>query len=126
MTTPTIASYLEGDTTPTQAARALLLDLGEIESDLKPLEAQRKETREALAAALEQCDGRRYTIPGFATARLAEPAAVKRWNESRLARLCAWLRETDREEVAEMIENCREDTFRAGGLRVDPDRSLKG
>jgi len=122
---PTIADYLNGDLSPAHAARALLLDLGEIESEIKPLEAQRKDVRDTLATVLERCEDRRCTVPGYATARLAEPAMVKRWNDERLAKLCAYLRSTERDEIAEMIENCREQTFRAGGLRVEPDKAKK-
>lgn len=124
-TPPILNDYLDGITTPTEAARCLLLDLGEVEDDIKPLEAQRKQIRDALSTVLEKCENRRFTINGYATARLAEPAMVKRWNEARLAALCNWLRETERDEVAEMIEACREETPRAGGLRVEPERGKR-
>ena len=112
-------AYLAGEATPSETARALMMDLGEVEDEIAPLERQRKSLREHLARVLERCDGRRYAVPGYATAKLAEPALVRQWNTDRLARLCAWLRETERDEIAEMIETCREEAPRAGGLRVE-------
>jgi len=120
---PILAEYLDGAITPTTAARALLLDLGEVESDIKPLELHRTALRDALSTVLAGCEGRKHTIDGYATARLADGTMVKRRNGERLGRLCAWLRDTNRDEVAEMIENCCELTPRSGGLRVEPERS---
>jgi hypothetical protein len=119
---PTLNDYLDGLLTPTAAARSLLLDLGEVESEIRPLEGQRSQLRDALATVLVRCEGRKHTVEGVATARLSEPTVVKRWNGERLGRLCAWLRDTEREEIAEMIEACCELTPRAGGLRVEPER----
>lgn len=111
------------DLEPGARARSLLCDLAEVESELRPLERQKAAIRDALAVALEGCEGRRYTLPGYGVAKLAEPAVVRQWSTERLARLCAWLRETERDEIAEMIESCREETTRAGGLRIEPDRA---
>lgn len=110
------------DLEPAARARSLLSDLAEVESEIKPLEHQRAAIRDLLAVALEGCEGRRYVMAGYGVARLAEPAMVRQWNTARLAKLCAWLRETDREEIAKMIEMCREEATRAGGLRVEPER----
>lgn len=122
MTTAPADEWLLDDyAPPLHIARALFSDLAEIDSELQPLQAQRERKREALAIALQRCEHRRVALEGYGVARLAEPAMVKQWNTERLNRLCAWLRETDRDEVADMIEACRETTTRAGGLRVERD-----
>lgn len=113
------AAFLDGVAVPHLAARALLIDLAETESELQPLQTQRDALRAMLTTVLAECEGRRVVLDGYGTARLADAAMVKRWNDQRLAHLCAWLRETDREEIAEMIEACREAQPRAGGLRVE-------
>lgn len=119
--TTTYDPFIDDVAPPSHVARALLSDLAEIESEITPLEAQRKRAREALTVALERCDGRRIALEGYGTARLAEPAMVKQWNTERLRRLCDWLRETERDEIADMIEACREEAPRAGGLRVEKE-----
>ena len=40
----------------------------------------------------------------------------KQWNSVRLGELCAWLRMTNRAELAEMIEDC------CDFVRVEPDK----
>lgn len=119
MTTATPDPFIDDFAPPSHVARALLSDLAEIESEYGPLSAERDRKRQALAIALERCEGRKVALEGFGLARLQEPALVKQWNTERLAHLCAWLRETERDELAEMIEACREETTRAGGLRVE-------
>lgn len=116
-------TFLGVETPPGLIARSLLSDLAEIESEIAPLERQRARARDALGLALERCEGRRVALEGYGVARLAEAAVVRQWSTERLTHLCAWLVETGRDEIADMIQSCREETTRAGGLRVERERA---
>ena len=103
-------------------ARALLSDLAEVESELKPLERQREHLRQRLADILEELDEGAVTLPGYGSARLVEAAVVPRWDAEALGRLCAYLEDRGDDALAEMIRACRVETIRAGGLRVERER----
>jgi len=122
-TAATIADYAAGDLTPVQALRALCRDLGEVESQLTPLEHERAGLRNAISEILTRLDGERAIVPGFGKVALTQPSVVERWDGARIAAFAEYLAATGQDELADSLSMCCVRSMRAGGLRIERERT---
>lgn len=112
--------WQEGVITDHAALYALCADLGGVETQLEPLQAQREVLRSAIGKVLARLGGREM-VPGFGRLELTAPSIVRGYDRKRLDELIITL--TTREpEIAAQIAQCRTETQRAGGLRIERER----
>ena len=118
----TITDYAEGTITATQAIRALCRDLGEVESQIAPLENERAGLRAAISEVLARMDGERADVPGFGVVKLTAPAVVERWDGDRVAALREYLVATGQDALVDALDGCRVQSMRAGALRIEREK----
>ncbi len=103
-----------------EALRALLSDLGEVDSQIAPLEAERAELRAQISEVLAQLGGR-AEADGFRLL-LTAPSIVPRYDAKELDQLVLRLRQQGLGEVADQILAARKESVRAGMLRITPPK----
>lgn len=106
-----------GMITVTEALRAATSDLAEIESQLAPLETEREAIRSLVTELLTELGGR-AEVPGFGRLLITAPGITARYDTKRLDQLLAHLLVSHPEIAAEM-RACRNETQRAGTLRIE-------
>lgn len=114
--------WRDGDLTPLATLRALCLELGEVESELAPLHAQRDALRAQIADVLGKVDNQKATIAGFGTVSNMGGSLVERFNKAALNALVNDLLDEGNEALAVRIRACSAKSWRAGGLRVERER----
>ncbi len=102
------------------ALRALCRDLGEVESQLAPLDAERTQLRDQISRVLDRAGGK-AEIAGFGKLELSAPAIVKSYDKKRIDELLIALT-AEAPEIAARIAQCRTESARAGGLRVTREK----
>jgi hypothetical protein len=112
--------WRDGQIGDVEALHALASDLGEIESQLAPLEAERQTLRDQLSQVLERLGGR-ATIAGFGKLELTAPTITRSFDKKRLDQLIIDLA-ADAPELAQLIAACRTEAPRAGSLRITRDK----
>lgn len=116
----TFEDWQEGLVPDMDALRVLCSDLGEVESDLAPLQEQ----REALRAQIGEVVARRgeaVEIAGFGRIEIAPAAIVRGYDKRRLDALLVDLA-GEAPEVARRLAECRTETARAGSLRITREK----
>lgn len=119
------ASYVqwqEGDLTPFATLRALCLELGEVESELAPLERQREQLRTQISDVLGRLDGQKAKIAGFGTVAILEGSLVENYNKPALNALVNDLLDEGNEAAAVRIRACCSRSWRKGGLRIEREK----
>lgn len=116
------ARWKDGDTGPMEALRALCSDLGEVESDIKPLEAQRDRLRDKIGDIVARQDGQRVEVRGFGRLMITAPGITEGYDGKALDALVAELRDDGNEAMAERILALKGKKMRAGGLRIEREK----
>lgn len=114
--------WVDGYATPIEALRVLCIELGEVESDLQPLQEQRERLRSQLSDVLARIDGQKYTLKGFGTLAIGGPTITKKYDTHLVDMLVNELTETGYEEIARKLARCKGKSMRAGGLRIEREK----
>ena len=115
--------WRDGQVSDVEALHAIAFDLGELESQLAPLELERQTLRDQLSQILGRLGGR-ASVAGFGKLELTAPAIARSYDKKRLDQLIIDLA-TDAPDLAQLIAACRTEAPRAGSLRITrekPDR----
>jgi hypothetical protein len=104
-----------------QALCARCSDLGEVESEIKPLSDERTAIRADISAIVAYMGGK-ATVPGFGWLVMRAPSMSRPYDEGALDEVVQSLRETGYSEIANEIANCRKTQTRAGGLAITPEK----
>jgi len=115
--------WREGLLTDAEALHALACDLGEVESQLAPLEQERTMLRDHLSHIVDRIGGR-ADIPGFGRLELSAPTVVRGYDRKRLDALLVDLA-ADYPAVVQQLAQCRTETARAGSLRITREKGTK-
>jgi hypothetical protein len=107
-----------GDLEDVAALRALCSDLGEIESELQPLEGQRKQLREQIERIARRLDGQRAEIKGFGSIAVTSGGTRVSWDGKALDSLLAKLAANGYAQIAEELAAARRETVTAATLRI--------
>lgn len=113
--------WLEGYITPEEALRALLSDLGEVESELQPLEAEKQVLRARISEVVDRIGGK-AEIAGFGRLEITAPVKTASYDRKALDALMLELFERNELELARRIAACRQESARAGGLRITREK----
>jgi chromosome segregation ATPase len=113
----------QGDLEDVAALRALCNDLGEIESELQPLEAQRKQMREQIERITRRLDGQRAEIKGFGLVAVTSGGTRVTWDGKALDSLLAKLAANGYPQIAEELAAARRETATAATLRITRAKS---
>lgn len=101
-----------------EALRALISDLGEVESQLAPLEAEKAELRAQISEVLAQLGGR-AEADGYRL-QLTAPSVAARYDAKELDQLVSYLQASGDDNLANLILRARKESARAGQLRIMP------
>jgi hypothetical protein len=115
--TTTFADWQSGAISDAEALRALLSDLGEVESQIAPLEEERATLRAQLSEVVAQLGGKAQA--NGLRLILTAPAVVPRYDAKELDQLVEYLRAQGLDEIANHILAARKETARAGMLRIN-------
>ena len=112
--------WRDGTISDVEALHALASDLGEIESQLAPLEAERQNLRDQLSQIVGRLGGR-ASVAGFGKLELTAPTLARSYDKKRLDQLIIDLA-TDAPELAQLVAACRTESPRAGSLRITREK----
>lgn len=121
----TYEQYVDGFMSPMQALRALVMELGEVESELAPLEEQRAQLREQISDVVSRLDGQRAEIKGFGRVLITSPSVSEAYDTKALDALLGRLRDEGRHEEADVLLACKGKRMRSGGLRIEREQKLR-
>jgi hypothetical protein len=113
--------WREGEMSDEQAARALALELGEVESELAPLTKQREELRNDLSHIVGKL-GDKHTIPGFGELVNTAPSVTTSYDAKKIEAIIIELVETGLGEWAQRLTRCKKQSSRAGSLRITREK----
>jgi hypothetical protein len=123
MTADILAAYADGDATDLEALRALSMQLGEVESDLEPLEAERKALRAQIEPIVLRLGGK-ASAAGFAHT-ITAPALTVNYDARLLDTIMAELMATGDVELMSIgarLAQARKTATRAGSLRISKEK----
>lgn len=112
--------WRDGTISDVEALHAIASDLGEIESQIAPLEAERQTLRDQLSQIVSRLGGR-ASVSGFGKIELTAPTLTRSYDKKRLDQLIIDLA-TDAPELAQLIAACRTEAPRAGSLRITREK----
>lgn len=104
-----------------EALRRLLSDLGEVESQIAPLEAEKAELRTQISEVLAEMGGRAES-EGYRLT-ITAPGVSARYDAKELDQLVDYLMARGDDEIAQLILKSRKESARAGQLRIVPPGS---
>lgn len=113
----------DGFLSPQQALRTLVVELGEVESDLQPLDTQRNALREQIGNIVARMDNQRAEIKGFGRVLITAPGFSEGYDTAQLNAMLATLRERGDDLLADWLESCKTKRMRSGGLRIERERA---
>lgn len=116
-----IDAYDAGELTPYQAARALAMELGEVESTLAPLNDERARIRVALERVMRK-HGEPIDLAGFGRMEIVPDSTSARYDRATVEAVIAELANAGMFELAQRLATGRRESARAGGLRVTPEK----
>jgi hypothetical protein len=114
--TTTFKDWQSGAISDREALRALLSDLGEVESQIAPLEAEKTELRAQISDVLVQLGGR-AEADGFRLV-LTAPSVVPRYDTKELDHVVKYLQAQGEDAIADLILRARKESARSGMLRI--------
>ena len=117
------SDWQAGSITDREALRALLSDLGEVESQLAPLETEKGELRAQISEVLAVLGGR-AEADGFRLT-LTSPSVVPRYDAKELDHIVNYLQAQGEDAVANLILSARKESSRAGMLRIAKEGKAK-
>jgi hypothetical protein len=117
----TFDDWRDGQISDIEALQAVASDLGEVESQIAPLEAERANLRDQISQIVARLGGR-ATLAGFGKLEILPPTVSKTYDKKRLDQLIVDLA-ADAPELAQLIAACRTESQRAGSLRITREKS---
>lgn len=115
------AEWDAGTITDTQALHALAMELGEVESELAPLEAQRQRLRDELSRVVAHMGGK-AEVAGFGQLTMTAPSVSRSYDAKGLDELCLQLIQDGYGPIAEQIARYCRESARTGSLRIVRER----
>jgi hypothetical protein len=112
-----------GDIGPFEALRSIANDLGEVESDLDPLQKEREQLR-AQASELVDAIGGRVEVPGFGKLEITPASKTTSYDRKKLDSLVMELVQAGYADIASSITECRTESARAGTLRITREKQV--
>lgn len=106
-----------------EALRALLSDLGEVESQIAPLEAEKSELRAQISEVLARLGGRAEADGLRLT--LTAPSVVPRYDAKELDHIVKYLQAQGEDAIANLLLSARKESERAGMLRIAKETRAK-
>jgi len=113
--------WRDGTISDVEALHALASDLGEIESQLAPLEAERQNLRDQLSQIVSHLGGR-ASVAGFGKLELTSASVTRSYDKKRIQALVLDLVAEGNVEVAQRIALCETELSRAGSLRITREK----
>ena len=117
------AAWEAGDATDQEALRALALQLGEVESDLEPLQREREYLREQLGRIVARLPGQKGEVRGFGTLAITGGGETTSYDAKALDGLMAKLLANGYGEIAEELAAARKTSQRAASLRITREKA---
>ncbi len=115
--------WLEGHAGPHEVLRQLAMDLGEVESELAPLEAERQTLRTRISEVVDRIGGK-AEVSGFGKLEITAAAKTVSYDRKQLDQLTIALLD-EYPHIARMIQQCRQESARAGSLRIVREKQVK-
>lgn len=115
--------WLEGHAGPHEVLRQLAMDLGEVESELAPLEEARQVLRTRISHVVDRIGGK-AEIPGFGKLEITSATKTVSYDRKQLDQLTIALLE-EYPHIARLITECRTESARAGSLRIVRDKQVQ-
>lgn len=122
MTNNPFTEWEEGNLSAYRALRALCMDLGEVESELAPLQKQRDDTRNQIGDILLTQDNYKAEIKDFGRLMITAPSISAKYDTKAVDALVSWLVDAGYTDIAERLAACKIKSMRAGGLRIERER----
>lgn len=116
----TFDDWQDGRLTDDQALRALASDLGEVESQLAPIEAEKAALRDQISRVVERIGGVAQ-IAGFGKLEITAASVVVSYDKRQIEDLLIDLT-TTHPEIAARLAACRTRGSRAGSLRITREK----
>ncbi len=113
--------WRDGTISDIEALHAIASDLGEIESQLAPLEAERQSLRDQLSQIVSRL-GDRASVAGFGKLEITPASVTKSYDKKQIQALVLELVAEGNAEVAQRIALCEKESFRAGSLRITREK----
>lgn len=117
-------AWQDGDMSPMEALRALCVELGEVESEIEPLETERGTLRSQISEVLTKIDGEKAEIKGFGVVRLTQASVTKGYDKAKIQALINELI-ADYPDIAARLVACETQSMRAGGLRIEREKAAR-
>lgn len=121
--TTIFSDWQSGSISDREALRALLSDLGEVESQIAPLEIEKSELRAQISEVLAALGGR-ADADGFRLT-LTSPSIVPRYDAKELDHIVGYLQAQGEDAIANLILSARKESSRAGMLRIAKEGKSK-
>lgn len=118
-----LESWQAGDLSDLEALRALALNLGEVESDLKPLTLERTYLREAISQIVARLPQQKAEVAGFGVLAITGGGETVSYDAKALDSLMAKLLAEGYTQVARAIADARKTSQRAASLRVTREKA---
>lgn len=115
--------WQDRNVTDAQALQALASDLGEVESQLAPMEQEKQALRDQISLVLEHYGGA-ATIAGFGRLEITAASVVVSYDKKQIEELLIDLT-TTHPEIAARLAGCRVKGTRAGSLRITREKAGK-
>jgi len=116
-------AWLDGDVTAMEALRSLCSDYEEIEASYKDFESLRNVTRDQLSNVLEKLDGK-AEVKGFGKLSLTAPTVTEGYDKAKIRELIMELI-ADYPDIAARLSACATKSMRAGGLRIEREKTAR-
>lgn len=118
-----VRAWEEGTLSDLEALRYLCRDLGEVESELEPLAAERDQLREIARRMVARLDGQKAMVAGFGVLAITEGGESVSYDAKALDALTAELLQLGDAYTASRIAAARKMTRRASSLRITRDKA---
>lgn len=112
-----IAAWEFGDISDIEALRLLCSDLGEVESDLEPLQAERERLRSTIDRIVTKLGGK-ANVKGFGTLQITGGGETTSYDAKACDALIAKLAANGYAEIAEELAQARRTSQRKASLRI--------
>lgn len=120
----TYAAWLDGDVTAMEALRSLCNDYEELDATYKDFEKLREQTRDQISMVMTRISDK-VEIKGFGVVSLMAPQVVIGFDKQKLAALMNELDDEGETAISDRIAACRTKTSRAGGLRIEREKTAR-
>lgn len=107
-----------------KALHELCATLGEVESQIAPLTAEKEQARNEISYILAAVGLTAHTVAGFGKLEVTPATLVKGWDSKALQSLLDELLD-ESPDLAARLNRCRTQTSRAGSLRITRERGTK-